>query len=69
MNVEETLAINDVLDQFAAIDPGAADLVKLRFFAGLTMEETAQALGISVRSAYDIWAYARAWLHRRLRAD
>jgi RNA polymerase sigma factor (TIGR02999 family) len=67
--IEETLAINDILDQFAAVDPVAANLVKLRFFVGLTMEEVAQALNISVRSAYDIWAYARAWLHRHLRAD
>jgi hypothetical protein len=41
--------------------------VKLRFFVGLSMEEIAQALNISVRSAYDIWAYARTWLHRHLR--
>ena len=53
--VEETLAINDILDHFATIDPVAANLVKLRFFVGLTMEEVAQALNISVRSAYDIW--------------
>jgi RNA polymerase sigma factor (TIGR02999 family) len=68
-DVEETLAVNDVLDHFTTIDPVAANLVKLRFFAGLTMEEAAQALTISVRSAYDIWAYARAWLHRHIRAD
>ncbi len=68
-DVEETLAINDMLDHFAAIDPVAADLVKLRFFVGLTMEEVAQALNISVRSAYDTWAYARAWLHRHLPGD
>src|SRR5438270_6768266 len=68
-DVEETLAINDILDQFASVDTVAANLVKLRFFVGLTMEEVAQALGISVRSAYDIWAYARAWLHRHLPGD
>jgi RNA polymerase sigma factor (TIGR02999 family) len=68
-DVEETLAINDILDHFTTIDPVAANLVKLRFFVGLTMEEVAQALNLSVRSAYDIWAYARAWLHRHLRAD
>jgi RNA polymerase sigma factor (TIGR02999 family) len=66
---EETLAINDILDHFATIDPVAANLVKLRFFVGLTMEEIAQALNISVRSAYDTWAYARAWLHRHLRTE
>jgi RNA polymerase sigma factor (TIGR02999 family) len=68
-DVEETLAINDILDRFAAVDPLAADLVKMRFFVGLTMEEIAPALNISVRSAYDLWAYARTWLHRHLRAD
>ena len=68
-DVEETLAINDILDHFATIDPTAANLVKLRFFVGLTMEEIAQALNISVRSAYDTWAYARAWLHRHLPAE
>jgi RNA polymerase sigma factor (TIGR02999 family) len=68
-DIEELLAVNDVLDRLAAIDPAAADLVKLRFFAGLTMSETAEALGISVRSAHDLWAYARSWLHRELRAD
>ena len=68
-DIEETLAINDILDHFATLDPVAASLVKLRFFVSLTMEEVAQALNISVRSAYDIWAYARAWLHRQLRAD
>ena len=68
-DVEETLAINDILDHFATIDPVAANLVKLRFFVGLTMEEVAQALNISVRSAYDTWAYARAWLHRHLPSD
>jgi len=68
-DVEETLEIDDILDRFAAVDPVAADLVKLRFFVGLTMEEIAPALNISVRSAYDIWAYARTWLHRHLRAE
>jgi RNA polymerase sigma factor (TIGR02999 family) len=68
-DVEETLAINDVLDRFATVDPLAADLVKLRFFVGLTMEEIAPVLNISVRSAFDIWTYARTWLHRHLRAD
>src|SRR5262245_6443500 len=68
-DIEEILAIHDVLDQLAATDPVAANLVKLRFFAGFAMEEVAQALNLSVRSAYDVWAYARVWLHRRLRAD
>ena len=68
-DAEELLAVNDVLDHFSTIDPVAAQLVKLRFFAGLTMSEAAEALGMSVRSAHDLWAYARSWLHRELRAD
>jgi RNA polymerase sigma factor (TIGR02999 family) len=67
--VDEMLAIDDLLDQFATVDPAAANLVKLRVFVGLSMEEAAQALHISVRSAYDVWAYARTWLHRHLRPD
>lgn len=66
---EKLLGINDVLDHFATIDPVAANLVKLRFFAGLNMSEAAEALGMSVRSAHDVWAYARSWLHRALRTD
>jgi RNA polymerase sigma factor (TIGR02999 family) len=68
-DAEELLAVNDVLDRFSTIDPLAAQLVKLRFFAGLTMGQAAEALGMSVRSAHDLWAYARSWLHRELRAD
>src|SRR5262249_58874812 len=66
---EDLLAVNDVLDHFATIDPTAATLVKLRFFAGLTMSDAAEVLGMSVRSAHDLWAYARSWLHHALRAD
>jgi RNA polymerase sigma factor (TIGR02999 family) len=66
---EDVLAVHDALDQLAAVDPVAADLVKLRFFAGLTMSEAAQALGMSVRSAHDLWAYARSWLRRQLHPD
>jgi RNA polymerase sigma factor (TIGR02999 family) len=66
---EALLAVNDVLDDLAEIDPVAANLVKLRFFVGLNMTETAAVLGVSVRSAHDIWAYARSWLHQRIRAE
>jgi RNA polymerase sigma factor (TIGR02999 family) len=68
-NVEEMLAIHDVLDHLAAADGMAADVVKLRFFAAMTMDEVAQALNVSVRTAYDLWAYARVWLHHHLRTD
>ena len=66
---QEILAIHDVLDQLAAIDPFAADLVKLRYFTGLTMREAAEALGMSERTAYQIWTYARTWLARQLAAS
>jgi RNA polymerase sigma factor (TIGR02999 family) len=66
---DELLAVHDVLDRLSEVDPVAANLVKLRFFAGLTMSETAAALGISVRSAQDVWAYARSWLHQRIRVE
>jgi RNA polymerase sigma factor (TIGR02999 family) len=66
---DELLALNDALEQLATTDPGAAKLVQLRFFAGLNMSEAAQALGMSVRSAHDLWAYARSWLRRQMHAD
>src|SRR5579871_5733122 len=59
---EDVLAVNDALEHLSTIDPVAADLVRLRFFAGLNMSEAADALGMSVRSAQGIWAFARAWL-------
>ncbi|MEQ1830984.1 MAG: ECF-type sigma factor [Pirellula sp.] len=65
---EEIIAVNDVLDHFATIDPLAAKLVKLRFFAGLTTSEAAEVLDMPVRSAHEVWSYARAWLRRELRS-
>lgn len=59
---EELVALGDALDRLAASNAQAAQVVKLRFFAGLTNEQTAAALGISPRKATQIWAYARAWL-------
>jgi len=58
----ELLAVNEALDQLAQHDARKAELVKLRYFAGLTFEEAAEALGISVPTAKRDWAYARAWL-------
>jgi RNA polymerase sigma factor (TIGR02999 family) len=66
---EDVLALNDALDVLARIDPAAAELVKLRYFAGLTASEAAKALNLSVRSAHDLWAYARSWLRRQLHQD
>jgi RNA polymerase sigma factor (TIGR02999 family) len=66
---DQVLAVDDALDELARVDPDAATLVKLRFFVGLTAAEAASALGVSVRSAHDLWAYARAWLSRRMRPE
>jgi RNA polymerase sigma factor (TIGR02999 family) len=63
----EVIALHDALERFATVDPAAANLVKLRFFAGLNMSEAAEALGLSVRSAHGLWAYARSWLRREMR--
>jgi RNA polymerase sigma factor (TIGR02999 family) len=63
---DRLLAVDEALDGLAAEDPAAAEVVKLRFFAGLTAEEAAAALGISLRTANRHWAYARAWLFHRL---
>jgi RNA polymerase sigma factor (TIGR02999 family) len=63
---DELLAVDDALDALAAHDPAKAKLVKLRYFAGFTLEETAAALGLSVRTAKRDWAYARAWLYREI---
>jgi RNA polymerase sigma factor (TIGR02999 family) len=59
---EELLALDEALDRFAAGDPIKAELVKLRYFAGLSEEEAAAALGISRATASRYWTYARAWL-------
>jgi RNA polymerase sigma factor (TIGR02999 family) len=60
------LAVHDALDDLAKADPDAAALVKLRFFAGLSAAEAADAMGLSVRSAHDLWAYARSWLRDKI---
>jgi len=66
-NADELLALDEALAKLAEADEVAAELVKLRFFAGLTMDQAAEALGMSCRSAYYAWTYARSWLHRQLR--
>ena len=59
---EHLLALSEALDLLAAANPRAAELIKLRYFAGLTGREAAEALNISPRKADQVWAYARAWL-------
>lgn len=62
-------ALDEALDRFAAVDAKACELVKLRCFAGLTLDESAEALGVSRRTATRLWAYARAWLHDQISGD
>jgi RNA polymerase sigma factor (TIGR02999 family) len=64
--VEDVVAVDEALVKLAAADPKAAELVKLHYFAGLTIEQATAVLGVSVRKAYTVWAYARAWLFRCL---
>ena len=60
---DQLLLINDELDRLTAEEPVAGQLVKLRYFAGLSVEEAADSLGIARSTAYEHWSYARAWLH------
>ena len=66
---EDMLALDEALDKLAAADKNAADLVHLRFFAGLPLPEAAQMLGISPRTADRLWAYARAWLRQEIQGS
>jgi RNA polymerase sigma factor (TIGR02999 family) len=63
----DLLAIDEALEKLATVDPQAAELVKLRFFAGMTQTQIADALGVSRRTADNIWAFAKAWMYRALR--
>lgn len=65
---DDLVALNDALDRLAAEDPRKARVVELRFFGGLSMEETALAIGTSVRTVQNDWTFARAWLYRALTA-
>ena len=66
---DELLAMNEALEKFELLDRQKAELVKLRYFAGLTIEETAQILDISAPTAKRWWSYARAWLYQSIQAD
>lgn len=66
---EDLLALDEALSRLETADPRAAELVKLRYFAGMTIPDAAQALCVSPRTADDLWAYARAWLYRELRGS
>jgi len=63
---DDILALNEALQRLADEEPVAVDVVKLRYFAGLTIQQASEALGISVRTANRHWAYAKAWLFQQL---
>ena len=63
---DELLAVHEALDQLAAEDATAAELVKLRYFVGMTMEESATALGLPPRTAERLWTYAKVWLKKAI---
>lgn len=64
---EQVLAVHEALEKFAREDPQKAELVKLRYFAGLSVEEAAQVLGVSAATVSRWWVYARAWLGREIK--
>lgn len=67
--VDDVLAVDELLEDLAKADSPAAELVKLRYFSGLSTEEAAEILQISPRSAYRDWQFARAWLNQRISRD
>jgi RNA polymerase sigma factor (TIGR02999 family) len=67
--VEDLLALDEALDRLAAKDPVKAELVKLRYFAGMTIEQAAAALGISNATAKRYWTYTRTWLYQEIAGD
>ncbi|HXJ59384.1 MAG TPA: ECF-type sigma factor [Verrucomicrobiae bacterium] len=66
---EQLLAVNDSLDKLALDYPVQAELVKLRYFVGMTNEEVGEVLGISISTVKNYWTFARAWLHREIRTN
>lgn len=66
---DQLFAVNEALDKLAAQSKPEAELVKLRYFVGMTLEEAAHVLGISARTADNYWAHARAWLFREIKSQ
>jgi RNA polymerase sigma factor (TIGR02999 family) len=66
---EEVIAVHDALDALELEDPVTADLVKLHYFSGFSLEEASELLGVSRATAYRLWTFARAWLRAALRED
>jgi len=69
VSADQLVALDDALLRLSALDSLAGELVKLRYFAGLDLDQAAAALQISPATAYRHWAYARAWLHNELLTD
>jgi RNA polymerase sigma factor (TIGR02999 family) len=69
MPPEDLLALDEALTQFAAEEPVKARLVQLRFFAGLSLDEASQVIGVSTVTAKRYWRYAKAWLHREIAGE
>jgi len=65
-NEDEVLAVNDALEQLSAVHPEKAELVKLRYYVGLSFDEVADVMGTSVTTAKRDWTFARGWLHRKI---
>lgn len=66
---DELLALNEALDLLAQTDQAAAELVKLRYFIGLSMEEAAEVLALPLRSTERLWTFAKAWLRRKITSE
>jgi RNA polymerase sigma factor (TIGR02999 family) len=66
---DELLVVDELIEKLGREDPDAAQLVKLRYFAGMTIEEAAELMAVSRSTAYEHWAYARAWLHCELSSN
>jgi RNA polymerase sigma factor (TIGR02999 family) len=66
---DDLLALDEALGRLTQVEPQAAELVQLRYFAGQTMDAAANMLGLSLRSTHRLWAYAKAWLLRELERD
>lgn len=66
---EDVVALSEALDKLAEIQPQTAELVRLRYFAGLTNRQAAELLDVSPRKADSLWAYAKVWLHDRIECD
>jgi RNA polymerase sigma factor (TIGR02999 family) len=66
---DDLLALDEAMHRLAKVDPAAAQLVNLRYFAGLTVKEAAEILGVSSRKADFLWSYARAWLRHEMHGD